>query len=279
MRSGRSFTVVVHYDGVPAALEDGSGVLHTDDGVLIIGEPHVASSWFPVNDHPSDKATYTIKVTVPKGLEAVSNGVLKSKKTRGGHSTFIWEMSDPMASYLATAAVGKFVITSYKKDGLRFYDAIDPTLFGPVATPTTRHAAADLGPGGLVVQAAHAHDRRARGGRDAVVLGHARHRAELGLHVRRGAHGRASTTGRRCRTRMATRAPTRAFSCPFGGWQAIHPFLAHYQTDNGDGTCASTGTTRQLVGGHGSSDGSEQWKVDLVGLRGQDGRGLARLRE
>jgi len=48
--------------------------------VVIIGEPHVASSWFPVNDHPSDKATYTIEVTVPKGLEAVSNGVLRNKK-------------------------------------------------------------------------------------------------------------------------------------------------------------------------------------------------------
>ena len=31
-------------------------------------------------------------------------------------------------------------------------------------------------------------------------------------------------------------------SCPVG-WQAMHPFLAHYQTDNGDGTCSPTGTT------------------------------------
>ena len=43
-------------------------------------------------------------------------------------------------------------------------------------------------------------------------------------------------------------------SCPFGGWQAIHPFLAHYQTDNGDGTCSSTGTTG-AGGQHGQSDG------------------------
>lgn len=45
--------------------------------MLIIGEPDVASAWFPVNDHPADKASYTIKVTVPEGLEAVSNGRLQ----------------------------------------------------------------------------------------------------------------------------------------------------------------------------------------------------------
>ena len=37
---------------------------------------HVAATWFPVNDHPSDKATYTFTVTVPRGLEVVANGEL-----------------------------------------------------------------------------------------------------------------------------------------------------------------------------------------------------------
>ena len=109
----------------------------TDDGMLIIGEPDVASAWFPVNDHPADKASYTIKVTVPEGLEAVSNGRLQDTKTKDGKTTFVWQEKAPMASYLATATVGKYVTTSYDEDGLRFYDAIDPALFGPVAAPTT----------------------------------------------------------------------------------------------------------------------------------------------
>ena len=40
------------------------------------------STWFPVNDHPSDKAAYTFAMTVPAGLEAVSNGVLASRRTQ-----------------------------------------------------------------------------------------------------------------------------------------------------------------------------------------------------
>ena len=43
-----------------------------------------------------------------------------------------------------------------------------------------------------------------------VVLDVVRHRAGLGLRVRRGAHGRARTTGRPCPTRTATRAGHRA---------------------------------------------------------------------
>ena len=86
LRERRQFTTVVRYDGVPETINDEfgiSGFLHTDDGAVVIGEPLVASTWFPVNDHPSDKASYTFRVTVPNGLEAVANGVLVSRRTRG----------------------------------------------------------------------------------------------------------------------------------------------------------------------------------------------------
>ena len=53
------------------------GFIPTDDGALVVGQPHVASSWYPVNDHPSDKASYDFRITVPAGLQAVSNGVLR----------------------------------------------------------------------------------------------------------------------------------------------------------------------------------------------------------
>ena len=54
LREGRKFTYGrALTTACPSALEDGQRLfLATDDGVLVIGEPHVASSWFPVNDHP-----------------------------------------------------------------------------------------------------------------------------------------------------------------------------------------------------------------------------------
>ena len=80
LHKGKAFTTKVIYDGIPQVIVDpnlgDAGVFHTDDGVVIIGQPDVAATWFPANDHPIDKASFTIKVTVPKGLEAVSNGAL-----------------------------------------------------------------------------------------------------------------------------------------------------------------------------------------------------------
>ena len=55
--------MVVRYDGVPETIDDAaglSGFLHTDDGALVAGQPDVAATWYPVNDHPLDKASYTI---------------------------------------------------------------------------------------------------------------------------------------------------------------------------------------------------------------------------
>jgi aminopeptidase N len=73
-----------------------SGFFHTNDGALAIGQPHVAATWYPVNDHPSDPATYTVAVTVPAGLVAISNGVLEEHTG----STFTWRSAEPMPSYL-----------------------------------------------------------------------------------------------------------------------------------------------------------------------------------
>ena len=94
-----------------------------------------------------------------------------------------------MAPYLATATIGEFDLRAYEQDGIRFWDAIDPDLFDPVAVPRT----------GEQYAMSQRPSRRTSGwparsacrpAGDAVVLGHPRHRAGLGLRLRRGAHGR-----------------------------------------------------------------------------------------
>nr|MBA2553241.1 M1 family peptidase [Geodermatophilaceae bacterium] len=96
---GSDFTTIVRYDGVPEILPDGSGFIHTDDGALVIGEPDVAATWFPVNDHPIDKASYTFHITGPDGLEAIANGVPVGRTSQGGWATWTWRAAEPMASY------------------------------------------------------------------------------------------------------------------------------------------------------------------------------------
>jgi aminopeptidase N len=129
-----SFTVEVAYDGVPDEIEGGgAGFIPTDDGAVVAGQPDVAATWFPSNDHPSDKATFDMELTAPTGLEVVSNGRLRGTDDNDdGTSTWHWQATEPMATYLATMNVGEFDTTAYLKDGVRDYDAIDPDLLvGP----------------------------------------------------------------------------------------------------------------------------------------------------
>ena len=73
-----------------------------------ISEPFYARRWWPCKDLPSDKAPVTIAVTVPAGLKAVSNGLLKSADTREGKTTYRWETSYPVATYLVSVAVAPY---------------------------------------------------------------------------------------------------------------------------------------------------------------------------
>ncbi|MGW2934773.1 M1 family metallopeptidase [Streptomyces sp. NPDC001156] len=131
LRAGQDFRVGVDYRGKPKPVTDPDGSLDgwipTDDGAFVANEPQGAMTWFPANSHPLDKASYDITVTVPKGRTAVSNGVLLSRRTVGGHTIFHWRQAEPMAAYLATATVGKFDVQQYTtRDGIKVYNAVDP---------------------------------------------------------------------------------------------------------------------------------------------------------
>ncbi len=126
--SGNGFTAEITYAGVPEALENDvlgeGGWLHTSDGAIALGQPESASTWFPVNDHPSDKATYQFEITVPAGLTAVSNGVPGGKTSSGGWTTWKWAENTPMASYLSTVAIGKFRLTQGEHKGRPVFHAV-----------------------------------------------------------------------------------------------------------------------------------------------------------
>ena len=109
---------------------DGSieGWVPTDDGAVSVGEPQGSPGWFPCNDNPQDKATFDFAITVPAGLTAMANGVLVSNATSGDTTTWVWREADPMATYLATADVGRFDLTISNVDGIPSYVAVDPQL-------------------------------------------------------------------------------------------------------------------------------------------------------
>ncbi|WP_218003767.1 M1 family metallopeptidase [Herbiconiux solani] len=132
--TGSTITTTVTYSGVPIEVDDAfgpAGVFRTPTGAVIVGQPRVAATWFPANDHPSDKATFSTKMTVPDGLQVIGNGRLASQQSANGQTTWDWEMEKPMATYLATATVGDYRIDAETDaaTGITYYDAIDPALF------------------------------------------------------------------------------------------------------------------------------------------------------
>ncbi|MFJ6798245.1 M1 family metallopeptidase [Streptomyces sp. NPDC091268] len=132
LAKGEVFRAEVDYAGTPKPVvdPDGSheGWITTGDGAVAVGEPVGSMGWFPGNHHPSDKALYDITLTVPKGYEAVSNGELRSRTDTGdGRTEFTWHSPEPMASYLVTAAVGKFRVTTGRTpSGVSVYEAVAP---------------------------------------------------------------------------------------------------------------------------------------------------------
>jgi hypothetical protein len=272
LRAGRRFTTVVTYDGVPETIEDPQlgvmGFIHTNDGALVVGQPDVAATWFPVNDHPIDKAEYTFRVTVPSGLEAVANGRLDSRRTREGQITWTWRAEEPMASYLTTVAIGEFDVRSYREGGIRFWDALDPALSAPVALPRTGERFA------ISQTAANSSYKRL-----ARTISVPPEGAQLSFWIARDTEPGFDFSFVEARppgTQDWTTLPdlnghTSAdvgLSCP--QWLGLHPFLTHYQTDNGDGTCTARGSTGAWWAASGASGGFEEWKVDLGAYSGGD---------
>ncbi len=145
LRKGLPFTVAVRYHGIPVRYSFPSdvpgeppyeyGFIRTHDGAIVAGEPEAAALWFPVNDHPRDKATYSMRLTVPDGLTAIGNGVPLGSSTRDGWATWRWAALTPMAPYLATMAVGRFRVDQHPHDGRPTLIAVDASVAPETVDP------------------------------------------------------------------------------------------------------------------------------------------------
>ena len=121
--------MVIRYKGRPKQVSnpDGSkdGWTKTGDGAVALGEPQQTPSWIPVNDHPTDKATWALRFVTPREMIAISNGELVSKERTDDSTITEWEQNEPMASYLALAAIGEFRFDQGEVDGLPYVGAVD----------------------------------------------------------------------------------------------------------------------------------------------------------
>jgi len=135
--AGEGFSVSVAYSGRPELIDLISvglqfGWIQTPEGIYVVAEPDGARTWFPSNDHPLDKATFTFRITVPKPLTAVANGALVETIDNGDSQTFVWDLESRTATYLATIVIGEYErIETEGPDGILIRDYI-PTSFDGV---------------------------------------------------------------------------------------------------------------------------------------------------
>ena len=136
LASGASFEIKVAYHGTPLPLASVAstvfptvGWFHSSNGAInVISEPNGAASWFPANDHPRDKATYTFDITVPHPWVVAAPGILRKMVDSPYQTQYVWEMDKPMASYLASINIDKYILeTAPGPDGvtLRSYLTAD----------------------------------------------------------------------------------------------------------------------------------------------------------
>jgi aminopeptidase N len=137
LSAGAGFEVVVDYRGLPDLAPDpgipfvpGVGWWRRDSGVYVVSEVVGAASWYPGSDHPTDKATYTIGVTVDEPWVVAANGELATVEELDGARRYVFESAEPMATYLATVCIADFAVTELPGppgDVMRVYHPRDAT--------------------------------------------------------------------------------------------------------------------------------------------------------
>ncbi|KUN47736.1 metallopeptidase [Streptomyces olivochromogenes] len=136
LAKGKPFTVKVTYTADPTlirhrddAIED-YGWIPTPDGTVLYPQPDGAKMIFPSNDHPSQRAPITFRVTTPPGLTAVAGGKLTGRAEQAdGRVKWTYDSEQPVATQLAQLAIGRFTfVDSTGPHGLPIRDVVPDDL-------------------------------------------------------------------------------------------------------------------------------------------------------
>ena len=115
LRSDVPSQVTIDYSGEPDVLQSlgapfSGGWTDLGETIVVVGEPEGSAGWYPVNEHPTDKATYSITLTTDSSLAVAANGIQTAKIDNGdGTTTWSYVTDDPQASYLTTLGIGDFI--------------------------------------------------------------------------------------------------------------------------------------------------------------------------
>ncbi|MEE1926608.1 M1 family metallopeptidase [Streptomyces sp. TRM 70351] len=110
----------------PTSGDGHGGWLRTRSGGLVLAaQPDEAHHVFPGNDHPSDKALFTFRVTAPAAFTAVASGRATGHRRHGDSATWTYRTPRPMATELAQVTVDRSVVVRHEgPHGLPLRDVV-----------------------------------------------------------------------------------------------------------------------------------------------------------
>lgn len=113
---GERLRITVRHTSDPVSgRKSQGGWLRTADGLAMANQADAAHLVFPCNDHPADKAMFTFRITAPKGLTAVANGLPAAEpRHNGSATTWAYRTHHPMATELAQVSIGRSTVLHRK---------------------------------------------------------------------------------------------------------------------------------------------------------------------
>lgn len=138
----KTVTVTVAYSADPRRTLAHTAWVATPDGFAVCPQPNSAHTVLPCNDHPSDKADFTFRLTVPAGLRGVASGHLVNTEDLGdGRTAYTYRSREPIATEILQITVGDYVIKDRQgPHGLPLRDVV------PTARATALEPALSLTP-------------------------------------------------------------------------------------------------------------------------------------
>ncbi|MFE9256832.1 M1 family metallopeptidase [Streptomyces sp. NPDC006879] len=128
--TGSALHITVRHTSDPRGRADG-GWVPTEDGLAMANQADAAHRVFPCNDHPADKAYFTISVTAPEELTAVAGGLPVSRSRSGTSTTWTYRTAHPMATELAQVSIGRSTVLHRQgPHGLPIRDVVPTTERG-----------------------------------------------------------------------------------------------------------------------------------------------------
>ena len=117
LEAGKDYSMIVSYGGKPSEARKPpwrGGMVWKEDkngnpwtGVTC--ESEGGSIWFPCKDHLSDEPdSVRLLMTVPEGLQVISNGILENHVSRHGKESYTWSTHYPINIYNITFYAGKY---------------------------------------------------------------------------------------------------------------------------------------------------------------------------